>query len=382
MRGLALSTRVWGLALAFLVGMAPTGGGVWIAAHGDAQRPRFDAALSAYLAGDIGVIERTFPKSGEYAARAQDLDKWLQDWDPGKAVFVLDVARRAAAIGPRFTSGIIDSGRNYLRKAGGGRTPAGKDAALIATWHRVAAALLQDSSDPKVVEEYVEYVEKNRGSSSNAPLDGRLLLARAIALERRCWADRPALAQASLDVETLAVAAGLAVPDDLDGLAKAARATKVAKHRECLEDALKQFDTAGATEEARVEARVRSGWILYQGGLYKDALDRLSITAPKDDRDVAFWLALFRGRVLSALGRAQDAAASYRAALALVPTAQSAGVGLSLELVRLDRPGEADVTARALRAAGAGGADPWSFYISGDYRLVDEWLAQLRTALK
>ena len=383
MRGLARNTRAWSLALAVLVAAAPASGGVRVSAHGDGQRSRFDAALTAYLGGDVGIIERTFPRSGDYATRAQDLDKWLEDWDPGKAVFVLDIARRAAAIGPRFTSVIVTSGRKYLRKAGGGRAPASeKDNALVTTWHRVAAALLQDSSDPSVVDEYVEYVEKNRGSASKAPLDGRLLLQRAVAQERRCWRDRPSLTQAGLDVEALAVAAGVAVDDDLDGLAKAGRKAKVYTHRECLADALKQFETAGETEEARVEARVRGGWILYQGGLYKEALDRLDVTAPKDDRNLAFWLSLFRGRTLSALGRSQEAAAAYRAALTLVPTAQSAGAGLALELVKLDRRAEADVVARESRAAGASGADPWSFYISGDYRLVDEWLEQMRRTLK
>ena len=382
MRGLALKLRVWVLALAFLGSMAPTGGSAGVSAPGDAQRSRFDTALSAYLGGDTGIVERTFPKSGDYQERAKDLDRWLQDWDPAKAVFVLDVARRAAAIGPRFASVIVESGRNYLRKAGGGRTPVSeKDAALVATWHRVAAALLQDATDPLRVEAYIGDVEKSRGSSST-PMDGRLLLGRAIAQERRCWSNRPALAQASPELEALVQAAGLGVPDDLDGLAKAGRAIRAARHRECLAEALKRFAVAGATEDARVEARVRSGWILYQGGIYKDALERLDIPAPAGDGDVAYWLALFRGRVLGALGRGQDAAASYRAALALVPTAQSAGVGLALELVGLDRDGEADIAARALRAADASGADPWSYYTSGDYRLVDGWLAQLRASLK
>ena len=139
MRSLTSTKRVLGLVLGGLLALAPVGGRVLASAHDDAQRARFDAALSAYLGGDAGIIERTFPKSGDYAARAQDLDKWLEEWDPGKAVFVLDAARRAAQIGPRFTAPILLTGRSYLRKAAGGRTPAsGRDADLVAMVGEIA----------------------------------------------------------------------------------------------------------------------------------------------------------------------------------------------------------------------------------------------------
>jgi tetratricopeptide (TPR) repeat protein len=172
----------------------------------------------------------------------------------------------------------------------------------------------------------------------------------------------------------------MVVPDDLDGLAKAGRAAKVNGHRACLTEALTRFEAA-SRDDTRVEASVRAGWILVQAGRFKDALSRLDVE-PAADRDLAFWLALFRGRALDALGRVADSAAEYRSALALVPDAQSAGIGLVLALGRLDRPVEADERARALRAAGAAGVDPWSFYINGDERFVDDWIKQLRDVVR
>jgi hypothetical protein len=144
-----------------------------------------------------------------------------------------------------------------------------------------------------------------------------------------------------------------------------------------------RFEAAAGHDETRAEARVRHGWIHFQVGRFPDALNRLDVVESSDDRDLAYWLALFRGRVLSALGRNQDAATAYRAALALYPGAQSAGTGLAVELMRLNRVTEADEIARAVRTAQASAApDPWSSYLDGDRRFVDRWIAQLRAVIQ
>jgi tetratricopeptide (TPR) repeat protein len=147
-------------------------------------------------------------------------------------------------------------------------------------------------------------------------------------------------------------------------------------------DALTQFEAAAGVDETRAEARTRGGWTLFQIGRLPEALEWLDAAEPGDDRDLAYWLGLFKGRVLDGLGRFQRAATAYQGALALYPGAQSAGIGLALELVRLDRDAEADEVARALRAAGAMAPDPWSTYLDGDQRFVDRWVTQLRAGMR
>ena len=139
-----------------------------------------------------------------------------------------------------------------------------------------------------------------------------------------------------------------------------------------------RFEAASEVDETRDEALVRGGWTLFQVGRFPEALDWLDEAAPKDDRDLAYWRALFRGRVLESLGRPEDALAAYKAALTLNPGAQSAGVGHAILLMRLDRAQEADASARALRVSTD--ADPWLIYSVGDHRFVDRWIEQLRTA--
>jgi hypothetical protein len=371
-----MTIRPFAILLPCLVLAAATANPVPSADPSPAQGGSLDATLAAYIGGDTGIIARTFARPREFEERRHELDRWLKSWDRGKALVLLEMARVASSVAPRYTLVMANVGRTYID-----RSSAGETAAFVQTWHEAAAGLLQLASDPWQVEAYVsDVIGKTTPDPSNR-LAGRLLLARAVAQERRCWDGRPALEQTSPEVEALAKAAGMVVPDDRDGLAKAGRAGKVSSHLTCLGEALTRLEVAGR-DETRVEASVRTGWILFQSGRFREALDRLDVVAPTDDRDVAFWLALFRGRALDALGRTSDAAAAYRSALALVPTAQSAGIGLVLALTRLDQPAEADVRARALRTAGADGADPWSHYMSGDNRLVDGWLTHMRAVLR
>jgi len=376
-----MTIRPFGLALACLLFATATAGSAGSARPSTAQRGSLDATLAAYIRGDTAIIARTFTRPREFEERRHEFERWLSSWDRGKALVLLEMARVASSVAPRYTLVMANVGRTYIDRASGGDQASPETAAFVQTWHEAAAGLLQLASDPWQVEAYLSDVIGETSSDPSNRLTGRLRLARAVAQERRCWDARPALEQASPEVEALAKAAGMVVPDDRDGLAKAGRAAKVRNHLACLGEALTRLEVAGR-DETRVEASVRAGWILFQSGRFQEALDRLEVGTPPDDRDVAFWLALFRGRALDALGRTSDSAAAYRSALALVPTAQSAGIGLVLALTRLGRPAEADTRARALRAAGAAGADPWSHYMSGDHRLVDGWLTHMRAVLR
>jgi cytochrome c-type biogenesis protein CcmH/NrfG len=98
------------------------------------------------------------------------------------------------------------------------------------------------------------------------------------------------------------------------------------------------------------------------------------------DRELTFWLNLFRGRALSVLGHFQESADAYRKASALYPGAQSAGIGLALQLFRLDQTTDADNVARAVRRAS--GDDPWSDYSAADSRFISEHLGRLRKTIQ
>ena len=338
-----------------------------------AQRPTLDGVLSAYLGGDVDVIQRTFRRSVDFHAvirldRPRDLDRWLGSWNRGKALLLLEMARTSAGVAPQYVPMIMGAGRRYL-------------AANIVTdgtidfrrlWHRAAIAVLLGSGDPRHVEEHL----------TNAPADARLLLARAVAQERRCWAERPSLAHPAVRVDALLATAGFRVPDDVVGPSKSEREAAVARHGVCLREALSRFEAAAAMEDVKAEALVRGGWILIQDDRPKEAIEWLDAAEPHDDRDLEYWHALFRGRALEALARSKDAVDEYRAALALYPRAQSAGVGLSIALMHLDRTKEADEIARSVREGDALTPDPWLHYVFGDRRFAGRWIESRRAAAR
>ncbi len=352
------------------------------------QQATIDAVLAAYQGGDTGVIARSFARPRDFQDRfrfddKRELERWLGSWDRGKAVLLLEIARSASGIAPRYTPILVSAGRGYLGRASAGDLASTDAAAFVQLWHRTAVGLLQGFGDPGRVEEHVGDADRRAdGHSSTARLDARLVLARATAQERRCWDARPALDQPGTSIDAVIKAAGVTIADDPNGPTKAAREAGVRTQGTCLHEALARFETAAGTDETHAEARVRGGWILFQQGRLPEALVSLDAAEPRDDRDLAYWLALFRGRVFDALGRSDDAAAAYQSAMALYPAAQSAGTGLALELVRLDRAPEADQVARGLRAAGASAPDPWSIYIDADRRFVDRWIEQLRKAIR
>ena len=93
-----------------------------------------------------------------------------------------------------------------------------------------------------------------------------------------------------------------------------------------------------------------------------------------------YWTALFQGRALSALGRAEQALAAYTRATDLFPGAQSASIGRGLELFHLRRSDEVDAVSQSVRATVA--PDPWLEYFRADQRFVNQWLTELRAVLQ
>jgi tetratricopeptide (TPR) repeat protein len=344
-----------------------------------AQRLTLDGVLAAYLDGDLDVVSRSFGKARDFPEQLRlnspkELERWLGSWDRRKALLLLEIARATGQVSPRFPPVVVDAGKRYVLTAGLGDLTTPETAASVHLWHRIAAALLQKWATSLHVEAYAREVALRTG----APLDARLALARAVARERTCWDTRPALSQLDVESDVLTRAAGVKVRSELDGL-PAFRETRVVAHKTCLEDALVRFEAVISMDDAREEARVRGGWILFQLERFHEAVEWLDSAAPKNDRELEYWSMLIRGRVLESLAdRSQDALSAYRAAQALYPGAQSAAVGQAIVLTRLGRAPEADTIARALRVTATD--DPWLIYPAGDHRFVDRWIDQLRTA--
>jgi hypothetical protein len=347
------------------------------------QRPSLDDVLSAYLAGDTAVVARTFTGSRVFQerirlTRPKELERWLGSFDRGKAVLLLELARVAADVAPHYVVVFARAGRGYVGSSLGDNARSDEAAAFARTWDRAITGLLQGVGQGRQVEEYVDIA----AGIPPGHLDPRLVLALAIAQERRCWAARPSLDLPSQGLSAMTRAAGIRIENDLVLPSRALRNRHVANHQACLGEALAAFAPARADAETSLEARVRSGWLLYQADRPQDALAELDIAVPAGAGELAYWHALFKGRVLGALNRHEDAAASFRVALGIVPGAQSAGVGLAFELLRSGRAEEADRGARALRAQSAAASDPWLFYHQGDWRFVGRWIDELRRMSK
>jgi Flp pilus assembly protein TadD len=88
---------------------------------------------------------------------------------------------------------------------------------------------------------------------------------------------------------------------------------------------------------------------------------------------------LFEGWAHERLGRHDEAARAFRAALAAVPAGQAAALSLA---VRLAAAGDRDEAARLSRVALGPGTDPWREYGYGDLRRLPILLSALRREVR
>ncbi len=132
----------------------------------------------------------------------------------------------------------------------------------------------------------------------------------------------------------------------------------------------------------RPEVRIRQGWLTHRMGKDQDALALLDAVDTKGlDGALAYYRSLFRGRVLESLHRPVDAEAAYRAALELMPSAQSPRIALTALLFRSPTRSDAEALAASIETSGPG-ADPWWVYWQGDYRNFRSIIAQLHEDLR
>ena len=129
------------------------------------------------------------------------------------------------------------------------------------------------------------------------------------------------------------------------------------------------------------EAHVRYAWFLHGIDRSKEALEHLQKVATVTTAEIGlrYLHQLFLGHVLKALDRHDEATAAYRAALQVMPTAQSARVALMNSLLLGGAREEAEQISEQVQAAEAPqDLDPWWLYAQGQYRMHRQALARMR----
>ena len=140
------------------------------------------------------------------------------------------------------------------------------------------------------------------------------------------------------------------------------------------------YELVLARPEVATEARIRLAFLLHRLGKNDEALVRLDEAAarPIEDGMLRYLHALFRGKALGELNRLDESLAAFRAALAIVPTAQSARVSIMNTLYRQGDRAGAEALAEQIQTEPVGPMDPWWIYWQGQYRLHALVMARLR----
>jgi hypothetical protein len=153
-----------------------------------------------------------------------------------------------------------------------------------------------------------------------------------------------------------------------------------------LADVAAKYDAVIAHVEAPsvvVEARVRQAWLLHRVKQDERALAQLDAVREVDaDPAIRFLRQLFRGHVLGAMGRAAEAVNAYRAAVTILPGAQSARVALMNGLVAVGDRAGALALSETIQTTPSRDLDPWHLYWQGDYRRFPEAIARLRELVR
>lgn len=316
------------------------------------------------------------------------LPTWRHDGDVTRhALFLLELAiatngRRHSYVGWET---LLERGSTLLAERPQAPGADASTDAFEVLWHQTAVAFLDTLQDPFLrdrvgVQPMTDRIAATRPPNGAVPVlvDPWVALARGV----------------SLELMSLARPEGLVVFGP---------------------EALKQFDHARrfGADGTRLEATLRAARVLLRLSRPAEALQSLS-EIDSSDLTYRYWLHLLRGQALDALGRPDEAASSYQAALRLVPSAETARVALlvlsvkrlrttdvATQLSAFQRTSDAaaelasvaptqvapdpaaplapDAAAPATTADVAGGSiDPWRSYRDGDARFLQARLTALR----
>jgi tetratricopeptide (TPR) repeat protein len=333
------------------------------------RQAALEALYAAYLAGDANAIGRQLRTEADFRALRGDIFLALRDargaWRPSRATFLLELSLVGSLRGWTDASLLLTGARDLVlhRPAPIGTRPA-EDAFEI-TFHRTAVALLVSRRE---LNEAVGYLTAIAPRVRATPGTGEpTLVDPRIALVQACIRDvRTAPFEASV----------LQDPDRLPSLTIDPNSALLRTQSDA---ALAAYREAERLSPVADEARVRRGLLLHRLGRQAEALAALDVApAAGADPAVDYWRMLFRGRVLQALDRPEEAAAAYEAAARGWPGAQTPAVALAALAQQQDRPDDARRWAALARTTSADTIDPWWQYWTGDFRFAGSWFDDLR----
>lgn len=212
-------------------------------------------------------------------------------------------------------------------------------------WHFAVLTMLEGSLRPGVTRTFVER------ALQRFPNEPRFILSRAIAADVAWLTTRSASSPTSADEPSV-------------------DASTVREY----------YEAAIQLPEVATEARIRYAHFLLRSGQSRLALAQLDLAGKGAIADVhlRYLHALFKGHVLDALDQQADAAAAYRAALEIVPRAQSGRVALMNTLLLLGDRAGAEALAETIQAELEPPLDPWWMYWQGQFRLYGAAMARVR----
>lgn len=384
----------WGLVML-------SGTAVW-AWQGSAPAPTkaatalYDRVFDAYAAGDrMAVITQlaTLEDCKRIQPALQDSTKTLltehppntpgPEWRRDKAAFVLELANDLAQCAPRNFWSLLFAGRTYVlgRPTLLGVNP--DDDAFELKWHMIAVALLLRERASDAADIYLDTVERRyltspAAKAAHTSLDPRFVLMRGMNAEARA---------APRGTGIVTMTTGVKGETDLSQQGLSTKSSMVTSTVVGLPPNLnataKLLELATALEAVAPEALVRLAAVRLRMGQPAEALAAVErANVPAADRPLAYWAALWRGRILDGLNRPADAERAFQQALDVWPTGQSAGVGLALVRFKQNRRAEAAEASAHVQAMPPGSPDPWWIYTEGDARFLAGWLGDLRKMLR
>jgi tetratricopeptide (TPR) repeat protein len=339
------------------------------------------ALLDRYARGEHDAVARELAASPDFARIHQDLEKLGRAWTTPAGASASQVRRRQLvaasfaleAAAPRFwpedVDPLVEWGCALLRSA----PPDDAERA----WQLAAVTIFGRARDDGSI------VTR---AGPGAPLGSRKLPpSRAVnhvahAQLRFPGEPRFRLAAAML----LEVAGDTEPPRDAEWIATdlLPKNSSEAIRRATADRAIHAFEPLTATPALRAEAELHIGYLRMVLHEPAAALPHLTQARESGDPFIRYLAIFLNGRAAEMLGRPADAEAQYRAALTVMPHAQSASEALAARVFLDGKPDEAYALAEDALSARPLRDDPWHLFGYGDFRFIPELMADLRKVLQ
>ena len=342
--------------------------------------PTTREALDQYLKGDYEAAVGNPPRLARF--NFEDAERWMSAGGEAATERRQLAAALYALEYSGVRQGVLPAMLNWARGVMSRRPPR----SIEAVWLRASIAISEGLGRWTFLVEGVGQTTASgkpgpvptahiRFARTRFPDDSHFQMAEALGAERSA-ANTPDRLAATLSQSTTGWDAIAAQRLEAGG-------PRLAERTADLERAAGLLDRLTSHETLAAEAHLRLGHVRLRQGQSDAALghfDRLpSLTKNVPVRYLGH---LFSGWTLGALGRTQEAAAAYRAALGFVPRAQSATSLLVALLVKNAQLSEAEAAAEEFLVADVAPSDPWRTYYVGDFSEYPRLVRQLREALQ